>query len=348
MEVFKKAVNSGLSGYKAMTIQVFTFMWLRTVMNYQYKNGGTFKEVALKLYKEGGIKRFYLGIIPALIQGPLCRFGDTFSNTIILNFLKNIYIPIFLQTVLASITAAFIRIILTPVDIVKTIQQVEGKTALSKLKDRIKEKGIISLFDGALANGLLGLIGHYPWFVMHNYLDKYLPGANGGPGLILFRNAFIGFVSSCFSDTISNSVRVLKTSIQTTDGKKSYKEIYKNIKNKEGKTGILFRGLNTRLFTNGMQGLLFNVLWKFFGGTKNKVLMNYSFYIYIIVIFLICFSNEIKKLVNKFFGEEKSLDINDTRDGDTIKIKVAIIIIFSILMIFPNKKYSSNYTNSVN
>jgi hypothetical protein len=272
MQELKKAINAGLNGYKAMTIQVFSFMWLRTVMNYQYKNGGTFKEVIIKLYKEGGIKRFYSGIVPALIQGPLCRFGDTFSNEMILNFLKNSNLPIFIKTCLASSTAGLIRVILTPIDVIKTMKQVEGETAISKIKKRINEKGIISLYDGALANGILALIGHYPWFLMHNYLDRYLPKNNNSIFLSLVRNAFIGFVSSCFSDTISNSIRVLKTSIQTMDGKKTYKEIYEEIKKKEGNTGIFFRGLNTRLITNGIQGLLFNVMWKYFGSTHRKLL----------------------------------------------------------------------------
>ena len=173
MQELQKALRAGLNGYKAMTIQVFSLMWLRTVMNYQYKNGGTFKEVFLKLYKEGGIRRFYSGIIPALIQGPLCRFGDTFSNAIILNFFKNYNFPIFIKTGLASTTAGLIRIILSPIDILKTMKQVEGETAMVKLKNRINEKGLISLYDGALANGILTLIGHYPWFVVHNYLDRY-------------------------------------------------------------------------------------------------------------------------------------------------------------------------------
>lgn len=220
MQELQKAIRAGLNGYKAMTIQVFSLMWLRTVMNYQYKNGGTFKEVVLKLYKEGGIPRFYSGIIPALIQGPLCRFGDTFSNAIILNILKNYNLPIFIKTGLASTTAGVIRIILSPVDIVKTMKQVEGQTAMTKLKSRIKEKGWISLYDGALANGVLALIGHYPWFVVHNYLDRYLPMYNNSIILSLMRNAFIGFVSTCVSDSISNSLRVLKTSKQTDEGKK--------------------------------------------------------------------------------------------------------------------------------
>ena len=195
MQELKLAIRAGLNGYKAMTVQVFSLMWLRTVMNYQYKNGGTFKEVLLKLYKEGGIRRFYSGILPALIQGPLCRFGDTFSNAIIMNILQNYNVPIFIKTSLASTTAGIIRIILSPVDIIKTTQQVEGETAMTKIKKRIKEKGLISLYDGACANGVLNLIGHYPWFVVHNYLDKYLPMYNNNilitPAVVLARPVFI-------------------------------------------------------------------------------------------------------------------------------------------------------------
>ena len=170
MQELQQALKAGLNGYKAMTIQVFSFMWLRTIMNYQYKNGGSFTEVLLKLYKEGGIRRLYSGIIPALIQGPLCRFGDTFSNAIVLNFLKPYPIPIFIKTGIASGTSGIIRIILSPIDTIKTMRQVEGKNALTKLGKKIKENGFLSLYDGALANGVLNIIGHYPWFLMHNYL----------------------------------------------------------------------------------------------------------------------------------------------------------------------------------
>ena len=272
MQELQQAIKAGLNGYKAMTIQVFSLMWLRTIMNYQYKNGGSFKEVFLKLYKEGGIRRFYSGIIPALVQGPLCRFGDTFSNAIVLNILKNYNIPIFIKTGIASSTAGLIRIILTPVDIVKTMKQTEGGNAMKMIKKKIKENGLISLYDGAMANGVLTLIGHYPWFIVHNYLDKYLPMYNNSIALSLMRNAFIGFISSCVSDSISNSIRVLKTSIQTEEEKKSYKEICLNIIKKEGIKGFFMRGLSTRLLTNGIQGLMFNVMWKYFDKPKIKML----------------------------------------------------------------------------
>ena len=272
MQELQQALKSGLNGFKAMTIQVFSLMWLRTIMNYQYKNGGSFKEVLFKLYKEGGIPRFYSGIIPALIQGPLCRFGDTFSNSIILNYLDHSSIPIFIKTLIASGTSGIIRILLSPVDTIKTMQQVEGKNALKLLGKKIKENGFISLYDGAMANGLLNIIGHYPWFLVHNYLDSYLPMYDNSIILRLMRNAFIGFASSCVSDIISNSIRVLKTSVQTGEGKKGYKEIYEDIKKKNGIKEVFIRGLNTRLITNGIQGLMFNILWKYFNRPQIKLI----------------------------------------------------------------------------
>ncbi|KAJ3057811.1 hypothetical protein HDU99_007119, partial [Rhizoclosmatium hyalinum] len=63
-----------------MVVQVLTLMPLRTVMNYQYKNGMDTKTAIQLLYKDGGFVRYYRGLGPALIQGPMSRFGDTASN----------------------------------------------------------------------------------------------------------------------------------------------------------------------------------------------------------------------------------------------------------------------------
>ena len=78
--ILAKAIKSGLAGASAMAIQVVSLMWMRTTMNYQFKNGGGFIPTLKKLYAEGGIPRFYRGVVPALIIGPMSRFGDTASN----------------------------------------------------------------------------------------------------------------------------------------------------------------------------------------------------------------------------------------------------------------------------
>ena len=88
-DILEKSVKSGLSGAGAMTIQVSSLMWLRTTMNYQYKFGGKMLPTIQHLYKEGGIPRFYRGIIPALMVGPLSRFGDTAANSLALHYFKH-------------------------------------------------------------------------------------------------------------------------------------------------------------------------------------------------------------------------------------------------------------------
>ena len=62
-------------------------MWVRTVMNYQYRHGGTTTTAFTTLWRQGGIRRLYRGFGPALLQGPLARFGDTAANVALLALL---------------------------------------------------------------------------------------------------------------------------------------------------------------------------------------------------------------------------------------------------------------------
>lgn len=75
----------------AMIVQVLTLMPLRTVMkcaccpaassssatlnwsfsSYQYRYGTTTTEASKKLYAEGGYGRYWAGLGPALVQGPV-------------------------------------------------------------------------------------------------------------------------------------------------------------------------------------------------------------------------------------------------------------------------------------
>ena len=68
----------------------------------------------------GGIPRFYRGVLPALVQSPLSRFGDTASNVGVLALLNSYPqtkdISIAAQTALASCAAAAWRLFLMPID----------------------------------------------------------------------------------------------------------------------------------------------------------------------------------------------------------------------------------------
>jgi hypothetical protein len=62
----KSALGGGIAGALAMILQVVLLMWIRTAMNYQYRYGGTFLDTLRKLWREGGVYRFYAGLGAAL------------------------------------------------------------------------------------------------------------------------------------------------------------------------------------------------------------------------------------------------------------------------------------------
>ena len=78
----------------------------------------------------------------------------------------------------------------------------------------------------------------------------------------LARAAVIGFSASAVSDTVSNSLRVLKTTKQTSLTPVSYGEALNLIVQQSGVQGLFLRGLGTKIISNGIQGLLFNVMWR--------------------------------------------------------------------------------------
>lgn len=120
-EIFKKAgkraLGGGVPGAVAMGAQVVTLMPLRSTMNYQYRYGNSSTMSAIRtLYADGGVRRFYRGIGPALFQGPLSRFGDTAANSGILTLLDSFdntkNLPVGVKTAAASGSAAAWRIFL--------------------------------------------------------------------------------------------------------------------------------------------------------------------------------------------------------------------------------------------
>lgn len=136
-------------------------------------------------------------------------------------------------------SAAAFRMTLTPIDTLKTTLQAQGAIGTSLLRQRIKEHGVGSLWWGAFATAGATFAGHYPWFATVGYLAtskiilltilqyNFLTEAIQEPPkadllLWLLRLAFIGFVASVISDSISNSLRVVKTYRQVNDTKISY------------------------------------------------------------------------------------------------------------------------------
>eukprot|EP01038_Epipyxis_sp_PR26KG_P010415 gene10415-13991_t len=261
----RRAGEGGLAGAAAMAINVCSLMWIRTTINYQYRYGTSMGVAFKTLYKDGGIPRFYRGLIPALIQGPLSRFGDTAANTGTLAALDAFEftekLPVAAKTVAASVAAALFRILLMPVDTFKTTMQVEGKDGLKKLFAKAKAVGPPAFFHGSIAAASATFVGHYPWFFVYNYLSATLPRYNDTLSK-LARSAFIGFCASAISDTCSNSIRVVKVYKQASTEAITYPEVVRRVIKEDGIVGLFGRGLSTKILANGLQGLMFSVLWK--------------------------------------------------------------------------------------
>jgi hypothetical protein len=264
----KKALSGGLAGMGAQAINVLALMWMRTIMNYQYRYGGTMTEVVKKLWAEGGIPRFYRGLAPGLIQAPVARFGDTAANDGALAALELTELPTAVKTMAASGCAAGFRVFLMPIDAWKTTKQVEGEDGLKKLIAKTK-KHPTALWQGAVGAMTATWVGHFPWFYTNNQLREVLPQFDFTYGKYV-RNAVIGFASAAVSDTCSNSLRVLKTTVQTSTEPIGYMYAAQQITSKEGYAGLFGRGLKTRILTNGVQGALFTIGWKAFAEMLNK------------------------------------------------------------------------------
>ncbi|KAJ1438118.1 mitochondrial carrier domain-containing protein [Ochromonadaceae sp. CCMP2298] len=212
--------------------------------------------------------------------------------------------PLPLRTAAGSLAAGLWRVLLSPVDTAKTVMQVDGGKALPLLWERVQTQGPGVLFSGALASSAATFVGHFPWFLTYNYLSVQLPpvqqfvaenapllhgmGVGGEEAqaaqlllvLDLLRSACIGLCASSLSDVCSNSLRVLKTSRQAavsvgegggggkdgegSSGGNSYVELARGIIAQDGWAGLLGRGLQTRLLSNALQGMLFSVLLKLF------------------------------------------------------------------------------------
>ena len=106
-------------------------------------------------------------------------------------------------------------------------------------------------------------MGHYPWFGTYNYLSGALPPPTN-LGEKLLRQAFIGFCASVVSDSVSNSLRVVKTYRQVHATRIGYMAAANAVIAQDGLRGLLGRGLKTRILANGLQGLMFSILWKLF------------------------------------------------------------------------------------
>eukprot|EP00928_Gymnodinium_smaydae_P049932 TRINITY_DN33543_c0_g1_i1.p1 TRINITY_DN33543_c0_g1~~TRINITY_DN33543_c0_g1_i1.p1 ORF type:complete len:329 (+),score=45.49 TRINITY_DN33543_c0_g1_i1:78-989(+) len=263
LDATKRALNSGVAGMGTQAVNVCLLMWMRTIMQYQYRHGGTIGLVARRLWAEGGAMRFYRGLGPALVLAPASRFCDTAANDGCLAVLEPTGLSIYSKTLAASFWAALLRLGLLPVDAWATMKQVEGRDGFRLLVERARKRPT-SLWHGAGSAFCGALVGHYTWFLTCNLLfEASLPYKQDlPPWRCHLQNAGIGFLCGACSDVCSNSFYVLKTIRQTSAEQVGYSRMVRWVIESEGLSGLFGRGLRMRVLTNGVQGALFTVGWK--------------------------------------------------------------------------------------
>ncbi|KAJ9470608.1 hypothetical protein DIPPA_00637 [Diplonema papillatum] len=250
----------------AGALQVLLFMWLRTSMNHQYAFGGTFTGALSHLYSQGGIPRFYKGLPYAMVQAPLTRFGDTFAQSLVESVYKahfpgGEYASVY--TAVGSTAASVFRVLCTPIDTLKTTSQVHGDTAMAVLFAKVRQGGVLELFSGWEGNFVASWLGNYPWFFVFNTMQSHWPVVGWVGVWKHVRVGVIGVCATCTSDVVSNCVRVVKTIRQThPDAEVGYFAAVRQVLHNDGASGLLLRGLSTRLLVNMLQGLFFTVVWK--------------------------------------------------------------------------------------
>jgi hypothetical protein len=165
----KRGLGGGLHGAVAGVVQVLTLMWLRTIINYQSRYGTSFVRAVTILYNEGGVARFYRGLTFALIQAPMSRFVSTAANDGVEVLLASLEATsqwgLGRTTVVASIVVGIWRMIIMPIDTCKTVLQVDSRDGFRNLMRRVRAGKIGVLYQGAVANAMSSVMGHYPWYV---------------------------------------------------------------------------------------------------------------------------------------------------------------------------------------
>lgn len=86
----RRGLGGGVPGAIAGVVQVVTLMWLRTIMSYQSRYGGTFLQALRTLLNEGGVARLYKGWYFGLIQAPVTRFVSTAANDGVESLLRSL------------------------------------------------------------------------------------------------------------------------------------------------------------------------------------------------------------------------------------------------------------------
>ena len=248
----KNMVTSGFAGGIAGGIQLSSLYWLRTIIKYQYVYPHNLAITSRYLWHDMDKLRLFRGFMPNFSKVFLGKIGEA---SLIKNFHPQEKSDIFYNTIITSSIITAWKTLMMPLDTVGNSYQVNGKGANQIIKNRIQQQGFITLWSGTGVYLNISFINYTIWIYTYHNLNQSLPQQINQD----MRNGLIGLSATFLSDIIINPLRVIKTNIQSHTEKKKYRELYVEIFKK---SQDYFRGFQTKMLFNCLNGALYVILWK--------------------------------------------------------------------------------------
>lgn len=260
MDKLKKSTSKSLIiGMVTGGVNVGSLMWLRTVSNYQYRNATTMTDTIKILYNEGGIRRFYRGIGPALTMTCMCRISDLTTYY----YLDQCDITRPERCAYFGISAGATRAILSPIETYGLFMQTQGLNGRRLLLDKINKSGYRVLYQGVLPIMTISFSGSFTWYMTFDSLNKYIKQHEWSNGIRKdLTNGIVGMISSMAFYISTNPLRSIKVYRQAAPTNMSYYESIPMMIREKGIVNAMFRGLKPILLQRSLQSGLYVIIWK--------------------------------------------------------------------------------------
>lgn len=131
----KKASNlsnaflNGVSGCVGVACQTMGLLGIYNLKEERVRTGGNAIQTAVKLYRTGGVVRFYQGFFSAFRSASMARFGDNFFSAFVTKEMnKNAYLkrsPILVKATFVWLFASTWRLFILPIDALGQVSKVK-------------------------------------------------------------------------------------------------------------------------------------------------------------------------------------------------------------------------------
>ena len=240
--ILSKALLNGVSGCVGVACQTIGLLGVYNLKEERVRSGANTIETAARLYRTGGLVRFYQGFFSAFRSASMARFGDNFFSSFVTKEMDRNTIlkrsPILFKATFVWAFASTWRLFILPIDALGHV---------SKRKVAVTSDSVYSQFRKTIKRIYLKrsrpeIASLYFWFTFHMYCDEFSHPMTFKDNLPLFilRNGLVGFGSMAFYDIMLGVWRKSSPS-------KIHLEAY----------SVLLGECNSRTLMKGLHGTMF-------------------------------------------------------------------------------------------